>query len=613
MGALRAPAISLLLLLALPAVAAAEDAPPLPAEGSAPETRMFQYSAYEEATISAALAELGFTRDAHPEGKTVESIDTVRLEVIEERDPAPRLLNVFHVVSRREVIEREVLLERGGIYRQALADETRRKLATLPQLSLVLVVAAEGSAPDRTRGLVITKDVWSLRLNWNLALSRGGIEALSINPSETNFLGTHQTAGLLFNWLPRSYALGAQYAWPRVLGSHVTAFADAGLTYDSTTGRREGSFGDLVVSLPLWSSRTEWSWGAAGSWLTEVTRRYSQGQLASFTDDPRITCAGPSPPGCLPDAYLTDISDVNAFVTRSFGWAVKHDLTVGFDARRSRYGLPDPSGFTPALVEAYQQARVPVGEDRVGPFLQYRTYSSDFVRVIDLETLALQEDHRLGPEAYLRLYPVLRSLGSSHDLIGVSAGISGTVAIGDGLARAGLESITEVRTHGDGVSDGSILATLRLASPRWKQGRLVVDGVLLDRYANGLNHLTYLGGDTRLRGFPSQYLVGTSALAVNAEYRARPWQILSSLQLGGVLFYDAGDAFDGWDRLHLWQAAGLGARVLFPQLDRVVFRIDVGFPLARPLPAAVPPVSFFVTFGQAFSLYEIVPRTAFTR
>jgi hypothetical protein len=271
------------------------------------------------------------------------------------------------------------------------------------------------------------------------------------------------------------------------------------------------------------------------------------------------------------------------------------------------------AGFPPDLLAAYQRSRVPLGDDRVGPFLQLRTYASDFLRVIDLETLALQEDHRLGPEAYLRLYPVLRALGSTRDLLGVSAGASGTLALGDGLARAGLESITEVRTDGSGASDGSILATVRLASPRWPLGRAVVDGVLLDRWANTQNHLSALGGDGRLRGWPSQYLLGRNALGLNAELRARPRQLLSSLQLGGVLFYDAGDAFDGWRSLHLRQAVGVGARVLFPQLDRVVFRVDVGFPLARPLPAGVAPLGFFVTFGQAFSLYEITPRTAVSR
>ena len=71
-----------------------------------PETRKFRYSPYEEATIAGALASLGLTLDPAPEGKVVEAVDTVRLEVIEPRDPAPRFLNLFHHVTRDYVVLR---------------------------------------------------------------------------------------------------------------------------------------------------------------------------------------------------------------------------------------------------------------------------------------------------------------------------------------------------------------------------------------------------------------------------------------------------------------------------------------------------------------------------
>lgn len=174
------PPSVLLALALLPPVAAAQlDHAPraerIAAADAAglPSTRAFSYSAYEEATIAAALAELGLSRAAAPEGRTVEAVEVVRLEVVEARDPAPRFLNVFHVVSRDQVVRREVLLRPGDVYRQTLADESRRLLAALPQLSLVLVVAAEGSAGG-VRLVVVTKDVWSLRLNWDLALTSGG-------------------------------------------------------------------------------------------------------------------------------------------------------------------------------------------------------------------------------------------------------------------------------------------------------------------------------------------------------------------------------------------------------------------------------------------------------
>jgi hypothetical protein len=587
---------SLLLSLLLPAATAARiQLPP----GPQPQTRAFQYSKYEEATIADALSHLGLARDDDPEGKTVEAVETVRLEVIEERDPAPRFLNVFHVVTRDYVVRREVLLRPGDVYRQSLADETRRNLASLPQLSLVLVVAAEGGAPDRTRLVVITKDVWSLRLNWSGALTSRGIESLTVEPSETNLLGTHQTLGLLFAWLPESYSIGAHYAVPRVLGSHVTASVDAGLTFHTPTGAREGSFGDAEVTLPLWSSRTEWSWGASLSWLDEVTRVYSGGRVAAFALDPQTDC-GQTPALCVPWVYDTDVENASAFVTRSFGWRTKLDLSLGFAARRGRYRAPDLSGYDPATAQAFEGSRIPASDDRVGPYVQVRTYSTEFHRVIDLDSLALQEDFRIGPVASLRLQPVLRALGSTRDLLAISAGASYTAGIGDGLARIGVDSTTYLRTDGAGVDDGSFQVAGRLASPRVQVGRIVVDGLLLNRYANHLQLVSTLGGDSRLRGYPSQYFAGSRLLGLSVEARSLPVQLFESVQLGAVVFYDAADAFDRWKDLRLWQAAGFGARVLFPQIDRIVFRVDVGFPLSRPLPPGVFPVAAFANFGQAF-------------
>ena len=66
--------------------------------------------------LAGALAAVGAPPAEHPEGKLVEAVRTVRLEVIEERDPAPPFLNAFHVVTRSYVIEREVLLLRVLVY-----------------------------------------------------------------------------------------------------------------------------------------------------------------------------------------------------------------------------------------------------------------------------------------------------------------------------------------------------------------------------------------------------------------------------------------------------------------------------------------------------------------
>jgi hypothetical protein len=105
------------------------------------------YSTYELETIDTVLSSRHETRDLKPEGKVIERVDVVPIDVFEPRDPLPSWLNTFHATTRRSVIHREMLLREGDPYSQTLVDETLRNLRALPQLSLVVVVATAGTAP----------------------------------------------------------------------------------------------------------------------------------------------------------------------------------------------------------------------------------------------------------------------------------------------------------------------------------------------------------------------------------------------------------------------------------------------------------------------------------
>jgi hypothetical protein len=237
--------------------------------------------------------------------------------------------------------------------------------------------------------------------------------------------------------------------------------------------------------------------------------------------------------------------------------------------------------------------------------VQYQGYTTNFVRVLDFETLALQEDFRLGHNVILRLYPSSSDVVSSRTLLGVFAAAQYTVPVSDGLVRVGAESQTEIESRK--LADARITGFWHLVSPRLGFGRLVHNSRLDYQYRNYLNRRMMLGGNGRLRGYPSNYDEGSSLITSNLELRTRPVEVLS-LQLGGAAFYDVGDAFDRIESLRIKQAVGFGIRALFPQLDRYVFRTDVGFPVARgPLPADVAAWSFYVSFEQALAVPNVEP------
>ncbi|HEY4012878.1 MAG TPA: hypothetical protein VGM06_06055 [Polyangiaceae bacterium] len=577
------------LLSARPARA---DDPPPPAE------RGSVYSPYEQQTIAEVLAALRATEDPAPEGKTVERVDIVPLDVLEERDPLPRWLNVFHVTSQRSVIRRELLFGERDPYQQVLVDETIRNLRRLPQLSLVLILATRGSTPGRVGLLVITKDVWSLRLNWNATLTAGGLELLDMQPAEWNFLGTHQTLNGHFQYQPLSYTFGLGYVAPRLGDSRVATMASVDVVVNRNSGKPEGSLGSVIAGQPLYSALVPWAWDASVSWEDVILRRYINAQLARY-----VAPTG----GSVPFQYDARQYQTNYELIRSFGWDIKHDLTFGAGISASRY-TTNFQGVDPATVSDFDAANVPVSDTRVGPFVQYHGYRKRFVRVIDFDTLALQEDYSLGHDVVFRVAPSFRALGASRDVLELYGAVQYTIAVRDGLFRASFVSRTEPEVSR--IADAAVQPTIHFVSPTvGSLGRIVLDATTVYRWRNYLNQTTVLGGDDRLRGYPTNFFIGSNYVSYNVELRSRPVEILSC-ELAGVGFFDAGTAWRGESDFALHKSLGIGLRALFPQLDRIVFRADLGFPLDRPLDATgtpIPPYAFLVSFSQAFLTPTVAP------
>ena len=560
-----------------------------PSARADPRSFTHRYSEYEEQAIRDAESKLGAPVDLSPEGKTIERIEFVRLDPIDPHDPIPASVDVVHATSRVSVLRHELLTREG--------DESARNLRALPQLSLVLCVPMRAASPDRVRLVVITKDVWSLYVDFDIAATSGGLELLDLEPKETNVAGLQHTALARFILQPKSYSLGASYEIPRLDGRFIDLFLDGNLIVNRESREPEGSYGSARVTRPLYSSRTEWVWSAALTWTDQIARRYSNAAVDSFTTTPAAQAA--------PVQWVWRQRQIieQAKLTRSLGWENKDDFSAGAMVSHAVYRVPGDASPDPTARADFERAEVPVGEDRVGPFVQWHGYTSNFQRIVDFDTLALQEDDRLGHDLWLRVYPVLRSLGATRDLLGVYAAAAYSVALGDGLARASVESTVESTPAG--VSDGEVTAALGVVTPRTGAGRLVFGATALNRWQNYLNAQSYLGGESLLRGYPSRFFVGKDMVTANLEYRSPPLD-LSAVQVGAAVFYDVGDAFNGFDHLEPKHGVGLGLRVVFPQVERAVLRVDVGFPVERPndpsTGQAIAPVAFFVTFHQALML-----------
>jgi hypothetical protein len=435
--------------------------------------------------------------------------------------------------------------------------------------------------------LVITKDVWSLRLNWALQSSNAHINSLTLNPTEQNLFGTHAVIGGLFYLDPAAYSLGLSLSHRRMFGSHELAVLSANFIRNRDTGAAEGSFGEFRYGQPLYSLDTKWSWGTSILWRHDIARHFVGVNVGTYRNQKNG----------IPLVYDRDALYGGYELVRSFGHRFKYDLSFGVEAVRSVARTLDLSAYDPAAVTRFIDFWLPVSDQRVSPFVQLHAHRTDFSSLIEIETLGLQEDFRRGHDLLLRAYAASSAVGSTRDLVGTLSELSYTFPIGDGLLRplagARIESASQ------GRDDALLEARLRFVSPRLGFGRVILDGQLEDRVRNYLHHLFSVGGDDRLRGYQPGRLIGTNLIAATAELRTSSVELLSA-QLGGAAFYDVADAPDDFQHINLRQGAGVGLRILFPEFDRIVFRADWGFPLSAGY--QVFPGVFSVSFKQAFSM-----------
>jgi hypothetical protein len=575
-----------------------------------------RFSPLEQERIRRALERQHGKLDLHPGNKRIESIEIVALEVFEPEDPVPQFVNWFHPTTQQRVIERELLLRVGSSYDQSLSDETERNLRGLGLFSVVLALPMQGSSESSVRYLVITKDLWSLRVGWDGRINEGVVDYLALSPTEFNLLGTGRRLFGSAVFSRRTYTLGAGFIEPRLADAHLYLSARFDATFDCGSGKLQGTQGSFDYEHPLYSSRSRWSYGTSVAWRNGQSpfdvNNNAVGAICSVEAPDYSPWVIPSSgkTGLYPNLFIYDSQSFSQNFTRSYGIRYKTDLSFGLEATRFAARAVDLSGIragrsdVPGELTPYEISQVegrynyllPRSSTRISPYLQITSYTTRYHVDLNADTLALQESYRLGQIANLKIYPALKDLGSSRNLLGISASLSYAMAVDTGYLKATAGQVIELSQLNE--TDARLTLGLHFNSPRLLPGRFVYDARVVDTYRNYSNGYQVLGGTGRLRGYVAVAASGWNAVVSNLEFRSRPLQLWSA-QLAGVVFHDMGDAFNRIGDLHLLHGVGFGLRFLLPELDRDVFRVDVGFPVPANSPGGH--ISVMATFGQAFN------------
>lgn len=520
---------------------------------------------------------------AAPEASGATLVGGIRLERVNVFDPeAPgediwpfRAANRLHIPTREAVIRRELLLSPGETWDPLKALESERNLranGAFRRAEILQVPRPDGSS----EAVVRTQDAWTTNPRLGVG-TEGGSSFFSYGLEEGNLLGYGKS--LSFERSQKDAKASSSYGYGdrRFLGSRL------GLN-GSYTRNQDGDQISADLARPFYSLDEEYGLGMGWTrTLGEESLWRDGAEYSTYRKSVRLADA----------AYGARLPGARDFVQRA---------EAGWYSEKLQY---DPTPDT-------APGSLPANRELSGPTLGYSWVQPHYVKETFIDKMERVEDFNLGNEMHARAGFMAEATGSDRDrvffnlsdqqglrlapgrFVLAALGASGRLAAGrweNVLLTAGVNLFW--KTHW--TRDRTLVLHVEGARGRW-----------LDR-----SNQIVLGGNSGLRGYKNDSLVGHQSILFNLEDRFfLDGEWLHLVRLGGVLFVDAGTV------------APEGAGMSFPR-----FKTDVGagFRLAgtRSRSGGVARIDFAyalnggpggsrlvvsVKAGQAFSLFNSSTR-----
>jgi hypothetical protein len=475
------------------------------------------------------------------------------------------IANDLHMLTREEVIRRELLLQEGDPYDQRLVEESARHLRRLGIIGDVTITP--DTLPNSTVDLLVkTHDRWTLNPQTSVQAG-GGVRGFGIGLREENLLGMGQKAEIGYSRLSdRAHPDGGQIGFtePRLFGSWWSA---------STQLRKadELSQASIDVGHPFYADAANWAArGFAGVGQLRI-RQYQDGNV-------------------LRDDYLHQENEI-VWLATSSGSDTKLQFAAGYHRMRSSSDSMEPRPFD--NVDLAIASVSLMGRD------YYKgSYIENFGRVEDV------------PVGYLTGLAIGRNLHfSGLGSVDYFTRLFGQLSAqyGGGLSGHYKASVTSYFI-GNVPDEMTVSAT---AIHFW---RVIPDQTFLARVTTTVgSHLApssqvTLGSFNGLRGYRSNEFAGDRLLLVNLEHRIFSVMKLWFLRLGTSFFFDSGVVWnegEGFGGQKFHSAAGIGLQIESGKnLGNGIFRLDVAYNMDQRRVALV--LSSDHLF-RAFTNIEFVP------
>ena len=459
-----------------------------------------------------------------------------------------RLANRLHVVTRDEVILKQLLLEPGDAFDARLADESGRILrrnAYFFDATLTPVENADGSVDLE----VMTKDVWTL--SPQLSFSRAGGENETLfGLEEMNLLGKGQRLLVArkdgVDRESTEFAFGDDHIGSTWIGAAVRI-------QDNSDGHKH----EATLRKPFHSLESRFSAGMTFADIDEREARYFLGEEAA------------------------EYQRRHRLLTAFAGWS--SGLDNGW-VRRYTAGIVDDENRFGDAVDPSLPSLIPADRHLVYPFIGIEVFEDRFETARNHDQIGKTEDFFLGLRATARVGWADTGFGADRDALVFDAFVSrgfGSLADTALLVTAAASGRVESGSTANRRIDASARFYRKLSDKRLFFMTLEgVAGRKLD-----LEELVELGGDTGLRGYPLRYQTGHSKLLFTIEQRYyTDWYPFRLFRVGGAMFADVGrswgrnplgDENQGWLR-----DVGIGLRFASTRSGaRRVIHFDIAFPL----------------------------------
>ena len=434
-----------------------------------------------------------------------------------------RFGNAIHTITRRRVIERELLFHQGEPFDSAKVAETARNLRALGIFRRVLIDSIHTDSGTVLR--VTTKDGWSTRPQLDFT-STGGQTAWSVGIQELNLLGNAALGGISYADTPDRTALTLSYYQPRAVANRV--YVSAGYQHRSDGRSLSAGIGQPFFS---YASRASLAVGAV-DFDGDVLRFFDGDAVAGQVLRRRYDLV-------RADGALALAASSHAFARLGLIAQVRRDdfLDTGLVAT-----APFPHSVTGA----------------VGPYLWLNRAS--FLVVHNYRNFAREEDVDLSPALFLGAYAAPRAFGYPRDGLGLQGNLGAGARTPGGFVTLAA-SASGLVTSG-GLDSGTVRLTGRWLIQPSRFHSLVVMGQLGWQKNPVPGEEFDLGLSRGPRAFYAHAFTGDRLVNLLVEYR---WTMVEdlwdALGVGLAAFVDHGGAWYSGSARRTGTDAGWGLRL----------------------------------------------------